>query len=243
MRLITTTGGKRLGGKRCFSILIPLLILFLLTACGESQAKKPKKKNFVRKGDEIHFTLGGVSAYVPAAYFKGGSQDKLGMLHYVKLWALLPDFEVYDKNKNNDEFHPVRGFGRRVDITLGSRSQGPAKISEIVKSSVALEHTPLSGRLGKYDELIYSLEVYRSNSYGDDDYLYRRNGDTVAYLHCSSKKQDIPYPSCELLWDVSDRIGAKAVFSMDYLSYWKTVMIKVNGLVNKNHYLQNDKEK
>jgi hypothetical protein len=211
------------------------MLSLLLAACSDSHAKKPKKKNFVRKGDEIHFTLGGESAHVPAAYFKGGSQDKFGMLHYIKLWALLPGFEVYDKTKNHNEFYPHKGFGRVIDINFMSRSERPARIKEIVRTKVEdLKTTPLSGRLGKYDEYRNDLEIYRSKTYRDDVYLYRQSDTFVAYVRCSSKKQAIPYPSCKMLWDVSDDIAAEAIFSMDYIKDWKTMLTNANGLIHTN---------
>jgi hypothetical protein len=120
---------------------------------------------FTKQGDTIHFVLSGESVFVPAKYFAGGSEDRSGVLHHVKLRALLPDFEAYEKSRNHYEFFERFGHGRRIQVTFSSRSQGPAK--KIIKSSVAiLKNTPVSGRLGDFDEFKYGLEVYRSNSYG-----------------------------------------------------------------------------
>ncbi|MCG8042416.1 MAG: hypothetical protein JAZ15_14615 [Candidatus Thiodiazotropha endolucinida] len=222
---------------RCpfIALLVIVTAQLILTACSDSTAKKKEKKNFIRKGGEYHFILSGESASVPAVYLKGSSEDYLGVLRYVKLWALLPDLEAYDKTKNHYDFHPKKGFGKVVNFKLISRSERPAKINEIIRTKVDdLKTTPLSGRLGKYDEYQNDLEIYRSKTYKDDAYLYRNNDKIGSYIRCSSKAQHIPYPSCKMLWDVSDHIAAEAVFSMDYIKDWKSMLTNINGLIHIN---------
>jgi hypothetical protein len=223
----------RLNAMRDIFVMILLMVSLLLTACSENHAKKPKKKNFIQKGNEIHFTLSGESAYVPKAYFRGGSEDQFGILHYVKLWALLPGFEVYDDAKNHNEFYPSRGFGRRIDVKLISRGKRPVKINNMVMNFAEnLTNYPVSGKLGQFDEYKYELEIYRSTTNTDDFYLHRENDVTIIYIHCSSKMQAVPYPVCMMLWDISDNIGAEAIFSLDYISEWKSILDKIKGLIH-----------
>jgi hypothetical protein len=216
------------------SLLVILTVQILFTACSERNENKPEKRNLIKKGDEFHFVLSGESVSVPAVYLKGGSEDHLGVLHYVKLWALLPDFEAYEKSKNHYDFHPKKGFGRVVNVKLISRAQRQATLNEIIRSNAEiLKYTPLSGRLGQFDELKYDLEVYRSNTYGNDEYLYRKDNNTISFIRCSSKKQNVPYPSCNMIWDLTQGISIEAVFSMDYLSEWKAMVNYVNRLVKR----------
>lgn len=222
---------QRPRAMQTFLVLMLLMASLLIVACSESHAKKPKKKNFIQQGDEVHFTLSGESVSIPSAYFKGGSHNIHGLLHHVKLWALLPDFESYDKSENHDEFFEQVGFGRKIYITLSSRSLRPAKVHDIIAIKASGQHRPISGRIGKFDESTNDLEVYYSNTFADDDYLYRLSNETLVYIHCSSKKQKVPHPSCKMLWDISEGIAADAIFSLRYLSEWKTIINRANSLI------------
>jgi hypothetical protein len=138
---------------------------------------------------------------------------------------------VYDDAKNHNEFYPSRGFGRRIDVKLVSRAKRPARVNELIRTRVEdLKTTPISGRLGQFDEYKYDLEIYLSKNNADDLYLYRKEGITIAFLRCSSKMQAVPYPVCMMLWDISDNIGAEAIFSLDYISEWKSILDKIKGL-------------
>jgi hypothetical protein len=88
-----------------------------------------------------------------------------------------------------------------------------------------------SGRLERPDEVVYGLKAYYADNYAFDDYLYWLEGDPAVYIQCASIKMDIPYPSCDMVWDYSDSISFNASFSKKYLSNWKRVLEKVNKLI------------
>ncbi|MCU7816973.1 MAG: hypothetical protein KZQ81_17690 [Candidatus Thiodiazotropha sp. (ex Rostrolucina anterorostrata)] len=219
---------------RTFWVLMFLVISLLFTACSESRAKKPKKKNFIEQGDQIHFKLGGEDFKVDKAYFRGGSETQWGALHYAKFWALLPDFEVYDKSKNHHEFVEELGWGRKVFFRLHLREVSRNSVPVIIDQHKSKKgHKRFSGRLGKPDEVKYGLEVYYTNKKSFDDYLYRPEGKAVVYMTCGSKIVNLPSPSCKMHWDHSTTVYADAVFSKEYLPEWHEILNSIMQIVNR----------
>ncbi|MEW8309203.1 MAG: hypothetical protein AB2653_14900 [Candidatus Thiodiazotropha endolucinida] len=84
--------GYRLGVMWHFFILIVVTVSLLLVACGDSQARKPKKKNYIEQNGYIHFELGGEKFKVSKGYFRGVGETQWGSLVYVKVLGLAARF-------------------------------------------------------------------------------------------------------------------------------------------------------
>jgi hypothetical protein len=212
-----------------------LVALLVLAACNNSHANQSKKKNFVEQGEYVKFELGGEKFKVLKAYFRGGSEDRWGSPLYAKFWALLPDFETYDKSKNHYEFVEQRGWGRKVFFRLHLRKASRVSVSEIVeRNSYKSGGKRFSGRLGNPDEMKYGLEEYRSTNYSFDDYLYRPKDSGKVYISCSSKIMNTPSPSCKMMWDPSESVYADATFSKAYLPQWNEILLDIQKVINGN---------
>ncbi|MEJ2622404.1 MAG: hypothetical protein P8163_19785 [Candidatus Thiodiazotropha sp.] len=176
------------------------------------------------------------------------------MISHTQFWALLPDFEAYDKEKNQDLFVKQLGYGRRIwfdkeknqdlfvkQLGYGRRIWFKIHPSNDGRNSLAdiFEHAKTSGfrnysnRVGKYDEMKYGLEVYYSHKYGNDDYLYRPDGDKLeVYLSCSSAEMKVPSPGCEMLWDYTDKVYVETDFSMEYLPIWQDILANIEKILD-----------
>lgn len=221
---------------RTYWALMLLTVSLLLAACNGSHAKQPEKKNFVEQGEYIHFELGGEKFKILKAYFRGGSENQIGNPIYAKFWALLPDFEIYEKSKNHYEFVEQRGWGRKLYFKIHLREADRNSVSAIINNHKGAKgHKRFSGRLGKPDEMKYGLEVYRSTGYNFDDYLYRTDGSAIVYLICTgkvmeSKKPNHPY--CTMMWDLSESVYADATFSKTYLPHWQNILSNMQKIIN-----------
>lgn len=223
----------RISKQACLTSLPILILLLVLVGCSDTQAKKPKQKNFTESGDYVEFKLGKEAFRIHKSYFKGGGENQFGMLYYANFWALLPDFATYDKTKNRYEFVERLGWGRKLYFRMHLR--------EVSRNSVAaiIEHNRdkngglrFSGRLGMPDEIQYGLEVYRATKYSPDDYLYRVEGDTKVYISCSSRTMNTPSPSCQMMWDPATSVYADATFSKDYLPQWQKILSNIQRIFN-----------
>jgi hypothetical protein len=207
------------------SLLLILIFAWFVTLSDESQAGRIKRKHFFEHGDEIHFKMGGQEFRIKKGYFRGGSQTHWGAISYTRFWALLPDFEIYDKKKNYDEFVTQLGHGRRIRFMIHPSHEGRNSLSRIFESGKTNGFHRFSNRVGQYDEMKYGLEVYRSKTKWDDQYLYRPEGDKLEVLiGCSSIKVNFPSPGCKMEWDYTDKVYAEATFSMDYLPIWQEIV-------------------
>jgi hypothetical protein len=213
---------NRLNMKNIVRMLIISCLLFWIC---ESQAGRIKRKHFFEHGDEIHFKMGGQEFRIKKGYFRGGSQTHWGAISYTRFWALLPDFEIYDKKKNYDEFVTQLGHGRRIRFMIHPSHEGRASLSRLFELGKTSGFRNYSHRIDHFDEKKYGLEIYRSGNKSDDDYLYRPDGNELeVYLRCRSSKANLPSPSCKMFWDYTDTVYAEATFSMDYLPIWQEIV-------------------
>jgi hypothetical protein len=210
-----------------------LVALLVLAACNNSHANQSKKKNFVEQGEYVKFELGGEKFKVLKAYFRGGSENRWGRPLYAKFWALLPDFETYNKSKNHYEFVEQRGWGRKLYFRIHLREADRNSVSAIISNHKGKKgHKRFSGRLGIPDDHMYGLEIYRATNYSFDDYLYRPKNSRKVYISCSSKIMNTPSPSCKMMWDPSESVYADATFSKAYLPRWKEILLNIQKVIN-----------
>jgi hypothetical protein len=161
-------------------------------------------------------------------YFKGGGESQWGALYYVNFWALLPNFEAYDKKKNHYEFVERLGWGRKLYFRMHLRNVSRNSVTAIIDHNKGESGGfRFSGRLGEPDEQKYGLEIYYTNKKSPDDYLYRSNGKTTVYISCGSKVMNVPSPHCKMMWDESDKVYADATFSKDYLPQWREILTNI----------------
>jgi hypothetical protein len=222
---------------RCLSIstsliFLPIAIsLLFVLGCSDEHPKSPKKQNFKEFGEYIEFKLGKENFKIHKAYFQGGGESRWGVLYYAKFWALLPDFETYDRAKNDYEFVERRGWGRKIYFRMHLREKDRNAVAAIVENHMGKGgHKRFSGRLGSPDERRYGLEVYRATNYSPDDYLYRPDGETTVYISCSSKIMNTPSPSCKMRWDPFGSVYADATFSKDYLPQWREILSNIQKI-------------
>lgn len=221
-------------GRRHFTKFVILRYAFVLLlcaiqgGCSDAGQQKHKKSNFKEYGDYIQFKLGKEEFKIHKAYFQGGGESQFGVLYYAKFWALLPNFEIYDKSKNRYEFVERRGWGRKLYFRMHLREKDRNAVAAIIEHNKSKRGGKrFSGKLGNPDEMQYGLEVYRATKYSPDDYLYRPNGETTIYITCASKVMNVPSPSCDMKWDPSESVYADATFSKDYLPEWKTILSNI----------------
>jgi hypothetical protein len=231
MNLINPNKNKQRIAKWLLWVMM-LFVLHLLTACSDGQARKSKKKNYIEQDGYVHFELGGEKFKMPKGYFRGVGETQWGSLVYAKFWALLPDFEAYDKSKNHKAFVEDLGWGDKLFFRLSLRNTSRVSVPEIIKHNASVNGgKQFSGKLGKPDENIYGLDVYYANKKAPDDYLYDLNGQTVVYITCGSEEMNVPHPHCELKWDHSKTIYAEAVFSKKYLPQWQRILDEINNQI------------
>ncbi len=213
-------------------IILPIVILLLfVVGCSDEHPKTPKKQNFNESADYIEFKLGKENFKIHKAYFQGGGESRWGVLYYAKFWALLPDFEPYDRAKNYYEFVERRGWGRKLNFQMHLREKNRNAVAAIIENHKGKGgHKRFSGRLGSPDERQYGLEVYRAINYSPDDYLYRPDGETTVYITCGSKIMNVPFPHCDMMWDPSDSVYADATFSKDYLPQWQEILSNIQKI-------------
>jgi hypothetical protein len=218
--------------KSVFTRVAFVLLLFAIHGgCSDNAPQKYKKSNFKESGNYIQFKLGKEEFKIHKAYFQGGGESQFGVLYYAKFWALLPNFETYDKSKNRYEFVERLGWGRKLYFQMHLREKDRNAVAAIIERNKSKRGGfPFSGRLGSPDEMLYGLEVYRAINYGPDDYLYRPDGDTTIYITCGSEIMNVPSPHCEMKWDPSESVYADATFSKDYLPEWKTILSNIQQI-------------
>jgi hypothetical protein len=209
-------------------IILILFFSWLAFCVGESHAGRIKNKHFFEHGDKIHFKMGGQEFRIKKGYFRGGSQTHWGAISHAGFWALLPNFETYDKERNYDEFVKQLGYGRRIWFMIHPSHDGRASLSKLFELGKTSGFRNYSHRIDHFDEKKFGLEIYRSGNKSDDDYLYRPSGGELeVYLSCRSSKANLPSPGCRMLWDYTDKVNAEAEFSMKYLPQWRDILEKI----------------
>ncbi len=235
--------GRLLRMNKLFSLLAIVAIATMVCACSDNGNTEHKTSsgaqinhNIVKQGGQIVFTLGDREFRIPEGNFKGGSETGGGELIQATLWGLLPDFEGYDKPKNHAEFIDKRGFGRVVRIELYRRLER-ISIPVMVERRARPERlSAISGRVGRYDEMRYGLEYYRSKNSSDDIYLYREDGRLVMLIQCASEDvlKNMPFPACGSYWDISTGTSYEMLYSMDYLPQWREIWGNAKRLLDVN---------
>jgi hypothetical protein len=218
-------------------VLLQVLCLSIL-GCSDSKPKRLRYDHFTHEGDKVHFRLGskqlGEDFTVYKSYLKGSTQSRWGILETVSFIVLLPNYETYDKEINRYEFVERLGIGRRLGFKIIRRGSGRVSLPELFRIKLRNGFASYSDRLGKYDEIKYELEVYRSTSHRDDQYLYRPNEDIKVIIGCTSDatRPYPPSPGCRLHWDHSEFVYADAFFSLDYLPQWQEILANIEKILN-----------
>ena len=215
-------------------ILLSLLAVFALSLSTPSWGgSRIKNKHYFEEGDFIRFHMMDKDFKIYKGYFRGGSQTHLGVISHTQFWALLPDFEAYDKEKNHDLFVKQLGYGRRIWFMIDPRNDGRNSLADIFEHGKTSGFRNYSNRVGRYDEKKYGLEIYYSGKYGDDDYLYRPDGDKLkVYLSCNSAEMKLPSPGCLMQWDYTDKVYAEADFSIKYLPIWRDILANIEKILD-----------
>ncbi len=220
---------RRATGFPRICLIAFLAIAFLLLGC--SKEPEQKKRNVVESGDRVQFRLLNTHFDIPRKYFKGVTRTGSGTAETANLWALLPNFEAYDKAVNHHEFYEVRHKGRRIQVLLVVRSR-VITVPKIVERYSALPHTVLGRHAGKYDEIRHGLEYYRTSlRVARSIYLYREKGTPILHFRCSEDEQAL-YPGCSVSWDYNEEIAVKFDFSKKYLPQWREIFSNVEALIN-----------
>jgi hypothetical protein len=213
-----------------------LLMCLLVMGCSDDKTKRLRQDHFTHDGEKVHFRLGstklGEDFTVYKSYLRGSSQSRWGILNDVRFVALLPNFETYDKEKNHYEFVERLGHGRRLEFHILRRGSGRVSLPEVFKGKVKNDFGRYYKSIGKYNELKYGLEVYRSITHWDDQYLYRPNGEIKVIIGCSSAVANHPSPGCKMYWDHSEFVYADATFSLDYLPQWREILSNMEKVLS-----------
>lgn len=214
-----------------FLILVTLMLLALLILSFElAGSKLPEKKQRVLP-EVVQLSLGKTQLYVPSKYLKGRKvgNNHLGQAIHINLWALLPDFDWYEPSRNQYEFVEVLSKGRRVQIRLEDR-EGVLPLHKFFKEHPSYQKYTYFLE-SQYDELKYGLELY-NNHHPRSEWYWLRNqdGEPILRGRCS-KDGVVPYPGCELMWELSNDVRVSVDFGKEYLSHWKLIYNQVNRLL------------
>jgi hypothetical protein len=218
-----------------FNFYLSLIAILLISANTQTYAELPriKNKHYFEEGDFIRFHMGDRDFKVYKGYFRGGSQTHQGMISHTQFWALLPNFESYNKKKNYDLFVEQLGYGRRIWFHIHPSNDGRNSLVDLFEHGKTSGFRNYSNRVGQYDEFKYGLEVYYSHKYANDDYLYRPDGDKLeVYLRCSSAEMKLPSPGCTMQWDYSNKVYAEADFSINYLPIWQNILADIEKILD-----------
>lgn len=226
-----------------FAIVALTALLVACTDNNNTQNKEThspnKKHNVIKQDGNVTFTLGDRQFVIPEGNFKDGTETGGAELVRATLWGLLPDFEGYDKAKNNDEFVKHlqgRGWGRYVQMELYRRTERISIPAMVTRWTGSESLSAISDRVGQYDELRYGLEYYRSKNRSDDIYLYMVGGQPAMFIRCPSENvlKTRPAPSCTYFWDISAGTSYEMWYSMDYLPQWREIWINAKRLLDEN---------
>ncbi|MET0067324.1 MAG: hypothetical protein ABW076_13335 [Candidatus Thiodiazotropha sp.] len=225
--------------------VLSLWMILALSICApvKSEAGRTKNEHFTEEGDYEKFHMGDKDFRVYKGYFKGGAQSYYGHLQYAMFWALLPNFESYDKEKNYDLFVKQLGYGRRIWFKIHPSSVHRNSLYKLFEHGKISGFRNYSNRIGQYDEMKYGLEVYYSHKFDNDDYLYRPSGDQLeVYLRCSSEEMKLPSPGCEMLWDYTDKVFVEADFSIAYLPQWRDILKHIELILEGHKFTTQGEE-
>lgn len=196
---------------------------------------QPSLKHATEHDDRVQFQLMNTHFDVPKQYFKGVAVSGGGIAESASLWALLPNFEGYDKAVNHHDFFEVNHKGRRIQIMLLPRGRR-MKVPQIVDRHLRDPTVVLGKHAGKYDEMRYGMEYYRSNNDVQPSiYIYRKNGTPELLFRCDDTRPSIPsyktYPGCQVYWDYNDEVAVDFDFSINYLPQWQDIMTNLQQLL------------
>jgi hypothetical protein len=189
-------------------------------------------RNATEHNGRVQFRLRNTHFEVPRQYFKGVAVSGGGVVEHALLWALLPNFEGYAKAVNHHDFFEVHHKGRRIQIMLLPRGRRMT-VAQIVDKSLSNSVDVLGKHQGRYDEMRYGLEYYRTE-YGavaSSEYLYRQNGVPVILFRCHEDFQ-VPYPGCQGRWDYNDEVAVNFDFGIKYLPRWRSIMTHIQQLLD-----------
>ena len=208
------------------------LMLFLVLSGCDNDKKRPLD-NIITKG-RVQFKILNTEFDIPAKYLQGGARTRDKVLETVNLWALLPNFEGYDKNVNYHDFVEVYHQGKRIKIMLITRGRRMTVPQIVERKNVKKNISVLGGKHqgGKYDEIRYGLEYYHSDFNGQDSiYLHRKNDIPNVFFMCAEDPR-VPYPGCRGRWDYNDDVAVNFHFGIKYLPDWRNIMIKLQQLLD-----------
>jgi len=207
-------------------LLASILIFFSLTGCSQ---ETPDRQNVVASNGRVAFQLGGTRFDIPRKYFNGAAETAGGIAETAQLWALLPDFEGYEKAVNHQDFVEL-GLGRRIRIMLIVRGRRMT-VPQVVERSVTRTYSVLGRHQGRYDEMRFGLECYQSSLQARDSvYLYREAGSPILLLDCAEDPR-LSSPGCTGVWDYNDQVAVQFTFSTRYLPQWRHILSKLKALL------------
>lgn len=225
-----------MGFRAVIKVAIVAVLMAAAAVWGLSASERQKSGSSVHNATErdgrVQFRLMNTHFDIPRQYFKGVAVSGGGHAESASLWALLPTFEGYDKAVNHHDFYEVHHKGRRIQIMLvprGRRMTVPQIVEKTSKSPVRV----LGKHQGRYDEIRYGLEYYRTEvgAVAGSEYIYRRNGVPDILFRCLESHQ-APYPGCQVLWDYNAEVAVNFDFSVQYLPEWQTILAHIQQLLD-----------
>jgi len=213
-------------------IILSTLLLWWYLGSGPDEQRKTAPPD---PNERIHFQVLNTHFSIPRKYFKGMGRNVKGSVDSVNLWALLPDFEAYDKNVNYHEFREVYHKGRRIQIMVVPRGR-VVTVPVIVERGEKSNYSPLGGRHrgGKHDGIVYGLEYYKAHESKypvRSVYIYRDRGKAIALYLCDEYYKGT-FPGCQVNWDYNDKVAVLFDFSKEYLPRWRDILSKVKLLLD-----------
>lgn len=230
-------------------VSIALLVLVAMFALGgqfgsltsgKARDRQLSVHNATERDGRVQFRLMNTHFDIPRQYFKGVAVSGGGYAQSASLWALLPNFEGYDKAVNHHDFYEVHHKGRRIQIMLVPRGRRMTVPQMVVRDNARESGTTVFGgrhQGGKYDEIRYGLEYYHSDfNSRDSEYLYRINGIPILEFECDDRPPPPPpvkkYPGCKGYWDYNAEVAVNFDFSIEYLPEWRSIFTHIQQLLD-----------
>ncbi|MCP4699888.1 MAG: hypothetical protein GY862_24000, partial [Gammaproteobacteria bacterium] len=167
----------------------------------------------------IHFKLGKTRFNVPEAYFTGAAHSGSGRLEYANLEARLPDFEVYDRKR--DEKGGWSGKLMYINLSLRRGHYTTEGYIKNRRPDVLKKN---------YIETRFGLEVYPHSSGGHLLYIHWDAEIPVLLFRCDKGRKG----GCDIWWDFSEDVVVDLAFHKRYLSQWQEIWEKTNALLRND---------
>ncbi len=176
----------------------------------------------------VAVTIGGEEFRIPTNYTLLPKDRRPGAKTRVELFALLPDFEPFSPNKQ-EEFESNSPESPVIHFQIAENSS--ALIEKDRFERVYADHIPnLEGEDGPHELTIYKFDS--SPGYeGQELMADRSNPERPRYIRCDVFSEFVPRPHCRRDLELSEKISIAYRYKRPWLKDWQEIDREVIALV------------